>query len=199
MSHTSVMHTIHDDLSLACLKRQQRTIYSLQDSCGISPTVMLTSSGLQARNFLQFLHHQTRRMIVSMWLVTYTHTHTQLFNSLWSVTTRVGRYQKKHSPTHTHPDIGHPLSYSSIYNDPWHPLCSVYELDSPLGQPLSRSSLVFLLALDPQLHTPCISSPNHHHIFAAHAHTNSACFAAIPMLCHLYLVSLSAPYLGVIF
>jgi len=42
---------------------------------------------------------------------------------------------------------GHPLSSSSIYNDPWHPLCSVYELDSPLGQPLSRSSLVFLCAL----------------------------------------------------
>ena len=122
---------------------------------------------------------------------THTHTHTQPFNGLWSGTTRVGRYQKKHSPTHTHPDIGHPLSYSSIYNDPWHPLCSVYELDSPLGQPLSRSSLVFLLALDPQLHTRCISSPNHHHLFAAHAHTNAACFAAIPVLCHLYLVSLS--------
>ena len=33
-----------------------------------------------------------------------THTHTQLFNGLWSATTWVGRYQKKHSPTHTHPD-----------------------------------------------------------------------------------------------
>ena len=32
------------------------------------------------------------------------HTHTQPFNGLWSGTTRVGRYQKKHSPTHTHPD-----------------------------------------------------------------------------------------------
>ena len=83
--------------------------------------------------------------------------------------------------------IRHPLSTSSIYNGPWHPLCSVYELDSPLGQPLSRSSLVFLLALDPPLHTPCISSPNHH-LFAAHAHTNAACSAAIPMLCHVYLV-----------
>ena len=28
-------------------------------------------------------------------------------------------------------------------------------------------------------------------IFTAHAHTNTDCFAAIPMLCHLYLVSLS--------
>ena len=64
-------------------------------------------------------------------------------------------------------------------------------LDSPLVQPLSRSSLVFLLVLDPQLHTPYISSPNHHLLFAAHAHTNAARSAAIPMLCHLYVVSLS--------
>jgi len=36
---------------------------------------------------------------------THTHTHTQKpFNSLWSGTTRVSRYQKKHSPTNTHPD-----------------------------------------------------------------------------------------------
>ena len=32
------------------------------------------------------------------------HTHTQPFNGRWSGTTRVGRYQMKHSPTHTHPD-----------------------------------------------------------------------------------------------
>ena len=31
-------------------------------------------------------------------------THTQPFNGLFSGTTQVGRYQKKHSPTHTHPD-----------------------------------------------------------------------------------------------
>ena len=93
-------------------------------------------------------------------------------------------------PEETHPltpiiIIGHPLSSSSIYNDQWHPLCSFYVLDSPLVQPLSRSSLVFLLVLDPQLHT------------AAHAHANAACSAAISMLCHLHLDSLSAPYLGV--
>ena len=35
-------------------------------------------------------------------------------------------------------------------------------LESPLWQPLSRSSLVFLLVLDHLLHTPCISSPSHH-------------------------------------
>ena len=34
------------------------------------------------------------------------------------------------------PENTHTLSTSSIYNDPWHPLCSVYELDSPHVQPL---------------------------------------------------------------
>ena len=53
------------------------------------------------------------------------------------------------------------------------------------------------LVLNPQLHTPCISSPNHRHLFAAHAHTNAACSATISRLCHLHLVCLSAPYLGV--
>ena len=33
-----------------------------------------------------------------------THTYTQPFNGSFSGTTRVGRYQKKHSPTHNHPD-----------------------------------------------------------------------------------------------
>ena len=35
---------------------------------------------------------------------THAHTHTQPFNGLLSGTARVARYQKKHSPTHTHPD-----------------------------------------------------------------------------------------------
>ena len=38
-----------------------------------------------------------------------TTTHTQPFNGLWSGTTQVGQYQKKHSPTHTHP--GHRTSF----------------------------------------------------------------------------------------
>ena len=41
--------------------------------------------------------------------------------------------------------------------------------DSPFPQPLSRSTLVFLLAWDPLLHIPYISSPNHHVLFAVHA------------------------------
>ena len=33
-----------------------------------------------------------------------THTFAQPFNGLWSGTAWLGRYEKKHSPTHTHPD-----------------------------------------------------------------------------------------------
>ena len=122
-------------------------------------------------------------------------THTQPFNGFCP-----GQPGQASTRRNTHPltpnlIIGHRLSSSSIYNDPWHPLCSFYVLDNPLAQPLSRSSLVFLLVFDPQLHTPYIFSPNHHHLFAAHAHTNAACSAAKPVLCHLYLVSVSAPYL----
>jgi len=96
--------------------------------------------------------------------VPHTHyTHTQPFNGRWSGTTRVGRYQENHSPTHTHP------GYQTSFINFLHPLCSVYMLDNTLVQPLSRSSLV----LDPLLHTPCISSPSHHLLFAAHAHTNA--------------------------
>ena len=64
-----------------------------------------------------------------------------------------------------------PLSPFSICNDPWHPLYSTYVLDSPHVQPLSRSSLVFLLVLNPQLLTLCISSPSHRHLFATHDRT----------------------------
>ena len=85
------------------------------------------------------------------------HTHTQPFNGLLSGTTRVGRYQKKHSPTHTHPD--HRTSFIIfLHLQRSMALCSFYELHSSLGQHLSRSSLVFLLALDPQPHTPCTRS-----------------------------------------
>jgi len=41
--------------------------------------------------------------------------------------------------------IKHPLSTSSTYYDPYHPSCSIYMLNSPFLQPLSWSSLVYLL------------------------------------------------------
>jgi len=51
---------------------------------------------------LMFYSPDARQQVSCCLLV--THTHTQPFSGLLSGTTRVGRYQKKHSPTHTHPD-----------------------------------------------------------------------------------------------
>jgi len=65
------------------------------------------------------------------------HVHTQLFNGPLSGTTRVSCYQKIHSPTF-----------------------SIYMPDSPFPQPLSKSSLVYLLVWNPLRHTPYISSSN---------------------------------------
>jgi len=42
-----------------------------------------------------------------------------------------------------------------------------------------------------------IFSPNHCLLFAAHAHIIATCFAVVPRLCHLILVSLSTLYLKV--
>ena len=68
----------------------------------------------------------------------HTHSHNR-FTSLWNLsgTTRVRRYQKKHSPTHTH--HGHQSSQSafSIYYDPWHPPYSIHVLYSLFPQSLS--------------------------------------------------------------
>jgi len=60
---------------------------------------------------------------------------------------------------------------------------------------LSKISLVYLLAWHPPLHTPNISSSNHCLLFAANAHTIATCFAVVPRLCHLILVSLSTLHL----
>ena len=54
------------------------------------------------------------------------HTRTQPFNGLWSGTTRVGRYQKKHSPTHTHPD--HQTSFINFLHLLWSIASSMFSL-----------------------------------------------------------------------
>ena len=50
---------------------------------------------------------------------------------------------------------------------------------------------VFLLVSGPLLQAPYISSPSHHLLFATHTHTIAACSAVVPMLCHLFLISVS--------
>ena len=121
----------------------------------------------------------------------------QLFYSPLSGTTRESCYQKNHSLTIL--IINHSLSASSIYYNPQHPPCSIYVLDSLLAQPLFKSSLVYLLVWNLSLHTQHISSPIHCLLFATHAHTIAICFAVVPRLCHIVLVSRSTPYLELSF
>ena len=116
---------------------------------------------------------------------TQTHTHTQLFNSPLSGTTRVGRFKKKHSPTRTHPVHQTSITFLHLLRST---ASSLFNLRA--WQSFSTTSLQVLFGLS-LLHTPCISSPDHHLLFTTHAHTNAACSAVIPMLCHLFLVSLS--------
>ena len=59
------------------------------------------------------------------------------------------------------------LSASSIYHDPYHPPWSNYVLGNLFTQPLSMSSLVYLLVWSPPPHIPYISSPNQCLFFAA--------------------------------
>jgi len=116
--------------------------------------------------------------------------------ALWmlSGTNRVSRYQKKHSPTHTH--HGHQISpsTSSICYHPWHPPYSIHELHTRFPQSLSKFPLVNLLAWHSPLHTIYISSTNHYLLFAAHAHTITTCFAVVPRLHRLIIVSLLTLY-----
>jgi len=125
---------------------------------------------------------------------------SQLFYDLLDfVRYNLGEPVPEETFTHSTPImvISHPLSASSICYNLWHPPCSIYMPDSLFLQSLLKFSFVYLylLAWHPQLHSPYISSPNHCLLFAAHAHTIATCFAVVPRLCHLILVSLSTLYL----
>ena len=110
----------------------------------------------------------------------------------------MSQYQKKHSPPHTHPD--HQTSFinflplllsiaSSLFNLRAWQFFSTTSVQVIFGLPLG---------LEPLLHTPCFSSPSHL-LFATHARTFTACFAVVPRLYSLFLISLSlsAPYLEI--
>ena len=109
-------------------------------------------------------------------LLTHTHTHTQPYSGLLSWTTWMSQYQKKHSPTYTHPD--HQTSFinflhllqsiaSSLFSLRAWQSCSTTSLQVLFGLPLGLGPSTSLL------HTPYISSPNHHVLSATHAHTSA--------------------------
>ena len=72
-----------------------------------------------------------------------------------SGTTRVGLYQKKHSPTHTHP--GQRTSFITFLHLQRSMASSLFSLRA-----WQSSRTTSFQVLNPQLHAPYISSPSHH-------------------------------------
>ena len=70
---------------------------------------------LTAKNRYQLWNPMLGNRVWATFTFTFHLLRSTAFNGLLSGTTRVGRYQKKHSPTHTHPIIRHIVSTSSIY------------------------------------------------------------------------------------
>jgi len=126
----------------------------------------------------------------------HTHMHNH-FMAVWILSGQSG-WASTRSNIHSLTPIiviSHHLSASSIYYDPWYPSCSISVPDSLLPQYVYKFSLIYLLAWHPAVHTPYISSSNHCLLFAAHAHIIATCFAVVPRLCRLILVSFSTLYL----
>ena len=102
----------------------------------------------------------------------------QPFYGPLSGTTRVSRYQKKHSPTH-HPDH-HPIFFS-FFHLPRSIGSSLFKLRASQSFCTTFLHVLFghLLVWSPPPHTPYISSPNQCLLFATHAHTIATCFAVV--------------------
>ena len=127
-------------------------------------------------------------------------THTEPFNGPLSGTTQVDRYQKKHSPTHTHPD--HQTSFINFLCLLRSVASSFFNLSARHWQSFSTTSLQLLfglpLGLGPST-SCCIHFLTHSSSFCnsyhtvkyhtIHAHTIADCFAVVPVLCHLLVIS----------
>ena len=127
----------------------------------------------------------------------HTHTHTQPFNGLLSGTTRVGQYQKKHSPAHTHPD--HRTSFiiflhlqrsmaSSLFSLQAWQSSRTTSLQVLFGLPLGLGpSTSYSMHFFTQSSSSFCTCPYQRSMFCC----NTNAMSSIPSL------SLSAPYLGV--
>jgi len=137
---------------------------------------------------------------------TFTHTtvncclhaqrHTQLFyGSLDFVWDNPGEPVPEETFAHSHLSWSSIVPYLLLPSNKIHGFLLVQSTCIFSPQSLSKFSFVYLLAWHPPLHTAYISSLNHCLLFATHACTIATCFAVVPRLCHLILVSLSTLYL----
>jgi len=94
------------------------------------------ATGIPARTVVESQQQQQQQQLgrpLGKYDSTHTHTHTHTHNRLTAFCPRQPGWTGTRRNTHPLTPIliiGHPLSSSSIYNDPWHPLCSVYVLDN---------------------------------------------------------------------
>ena len=124
-----------------------------------------------------------------LWAYFEDNTHTQLFNGLWSGTTWLGRYQKKHSHSHTHPD--HRTSFINFFHLLRSIAFSLFRVRA--WQSFSTNSLQVLFGLPPGLgpftsysmhfltqssSTFCSTCPYHRSLFCC----NTNAMSSIPSL-----------------
>jgi len=133
---------------------------------------------------------------VYFWVLSYVkwHTHTphNHFTALGTLsgTTQVSPYQKKHSSTHTY--CGRQSSHICFLHLLWSMASSMFNLRARESFfTISPCFLWFTFWPGTLIHffTQSLSS------FRSNAHTIATCFAVVPRLCHLILVSLSTLYL----
>ena len=125
--------------------------------------------------------------------ITTIHTHNRLIALCLGQTEWASIIRRNIHPLTPILIIRDPLSTSSTYYNPQHPPCSMYAFDSPFPQPLSRSSWsgILYFILNAFLHPVVIFFSQQMPI------PLQTVFTVIPMLCHLFLISLSAPYLKI--
>ena len=140
-------------------------------------------------------------MLVSMYAWTIVSgpnlaTHTQPFNGRWSGTNRVGRYQKKHSPTHTHPV--HRTSFINFLYFLRSMASSVFSLRAWQSSLTTTLQVLFglPLGLGPSA-SNCICSPSRYLLFCSTRLYQRSLFCCNTNAMSSILVSLSAPYLGI--
>ena len=124
-------------------------------------------------------------------------TNTVCLSVCLSVRLCASRYHKKHSPTHTHPD--HQTSSINFLHLLRSIASSLFNLRARQSFPTISLQVFFRLPLGLGPSTSCSSSPNHRLLFATcpyHRSESLNVSAVVPMLglCHLFLISLSAPY-----
>jgi len=163
-------------------------------------TALLHASVPISTNCIFDMPHDSKLDISVIIIIKWHHTHEQnVYSSTTTIVSQPSVWDYLGEPvleetfTHSH------LSWSSIILYLLPPATTIHSIllvqfTCLFAQPLSKSSLVYLMVWHPPLHTPYISSPNHSLLFATQAHTNITCFVVVLRLCHLILFSHSTLY-----